>query len=571
MRRKWVREKSDQLLIEKLKKETLLDDLTLQVLTARGIDTPEAIEYFMRGTLEDIHDPRLLKDAEKAVAIIKEHILNKWVIVIYTDYDSDGAHGGAIAVELLEQAGATVYVYANNRFKQGYGLCKSGIDEICKLYPDVKLIVTVDNGISAFNGAEYAKNKGLNLIITDHHEPNADGSVPLSDAVVNPKQKNCKYPFKGLCGAGVIWKVLFLLYWEMDMDINIPYNALDMVAVATVGDLVPLLDENRILVKAGLEIIKEDRRLAYKHFREINNLTEINAHYVLAYKYVPMINAIGRLDGVVDKAIHMLLSKDEEEVKELVQYLYDINEKRKKLTAEQEKVALDFVNKYKIIDEKIPEVLVVYNKDFHEGIIGLIAGRLKETFNTTVIVFTDAEGCIKGSARSIEAFNIKEALDKCQKCLLGYGGHDMAAGLSMSLDKLDNLDQMINAVAKQTLTEDDFIKKYKFVSNVTESMLSFDTIEALKELEPFGMRFSKPLIRLSQFQVDKTYVMGDNKEHLKLVGKNGVSILAWRGADHYKAIGEPSCVKVLGSPEFNVYNNNVSIQFIVDGDNLYDN
>lgn len=564
MRRKWQLEKNDLNLVQKLQEETMLDEFTLRTLIARGIDTQEEIDKFMRGTVYDLYDSRLMKDAEEAVSIILTHREMGHKLCIYTDYDCDGGMGGSCAYIMAKEAGIDVCFYANNRFTQGYGLCKSGIDEILSKYPEVKIILTVDNGISAHDGIKYAKSKGLTVIVTDHHEPGC--TLPEADAIVNPKRKDDTYPFKGLCGAGVIWKLMLYLYYKLDIDLEKAYDVLDIVAVATVGDLVPLVDENRIIVKRGLELIKAEKRPVFRFFREVTKAQEINAHFTLGFQYCPMINSVGRLDGTIDTVINAFISNDEDTILQLVTYMFNKNEERKTLTIEQEKLSLEIVNSN--YGEEIPEILIVFDPSFHEGIIGLVAGRLKESFNRPVIVLTENNGHLKGSARSIEGLHIKEALDKCKSLLLGYGGHDMAAGLSIEPDNLEPLREFLLKVVKETLTEDDFVKKYKFIQGLNANQISLDMVDAIRELEPFGMGFPKPLIKLTNFKVNNIYSMGEDKNHLKLVG-NGLSIISWRGAEHYDMIGNPNKVKALGSPEINVYQNKVNLQFIVDGDNLY--
>lgn len=544
-----------------LKEDTMLDDLALQVLVNRGIDTPEMIDKFLNDNLNHLHNTREMKDAEKGVQIIKEAVINKEQIVILGDYDCDGTVACAVPVSALRNIGAKVDYYTNNRFTQGYGLMKSSVDEILERYPDTKLIVTVDNGIMAFEGASYAKSLGLKLVITDHHEPG--NSLPEADAIIDPKRTDETYPCKYLCGAGVIWKLMLLLYWELGEDLDYLYDKLDMVALATVGDIVPLLDENRIIVKEGLEKIKQEKSLVFKVLREVTGVTEINSHYTLGFVYVPMINAIGRMEGSVDLAIEMLISDDEDRIREIATYLKEVNDNRKELTISQQETG------ERLLDEKgIKEVVIVSDESFHEGIVGLVSGRLKESYNRPTIVLKKKDGILKGSARSISGLHLKEAFDKCSDLLLGYGGHEMACGLSLKEENLEAFENRIVEIAKSTFTEDDFVRKYHVDARLKTSEFTLDTVDVLKELEPFGNGFEKPLLMVEDFEVNKTFFMGEDKTHVKLIGENKLSLIIWREASKYKDRGEPKKLKALGYPEINVFNNNVNLQFTVDSDNF---
>lgn len=556
--RRWVYPKNNY---SHLKKATMLDDLTLQILTNRGIDTPDKIDKFLNGNLNHLYNTKDMKDAEKGVNIIKEAILNKEHIVVYGDYDADGALACVIAVSALRNLGANVDYYTNNRFTQGYGMMRSGIDEILIRYPDTKLIITVDNGISAFDGVNYAKEKGLKVVVTDHHE---QGEVlPNADAVIDPKRKDETYPCSYLCGTGVIWKIMLLLYWEMNVDLQYLYDKLDIVAMATVGDIVPLLDENRIIVKEGIKKIKEENNPTFRILREVTEVTEINSHYTLGFVYVPMVNAVGRMKGTVDLAIEMFLSEDEDRIKEIVLYLKEINDSRKELTSMQEEEGERLLAK-----KGVKEIIIIHSETFHEGIVGLVSGRLKETYNRPTIVLKEEDGILKGSARSIPGLHMKEALDECADLLLSYGGHELACGLSLESKNFEAFEDRLISIAKRELTEEDFIKKYHIDSVLRVSDFSIDIVDTLKALEPFGASFEKPIIMVSDFKVNKVFFMGEEKNHVKLVGDNGLSLIIWREASKYKDRGEPKLLRALGYPEINVFNNNVNLQFTVDGDNF---
>ncbi|PLS19778.1 single-stranded-DNA-specific exonuclease RecJ [Bacillus sp. M6-12] len=533
----------------------------LQILVNRGYTQADEIESFLFANMDNaLHDTRLMKDAETAVAIIKEAIENGEEIVVYSDYDSDGVNSAVVMTSLLRKAGAKAEFYTNNRFTQGYGMMPSGVDQILEHHPNTKLIVTCDNGIMAFEGVQHALDKGLKVVVTDHHEQG--DTLPNAHAVVDPKRHDCEYPFKGLCGAGVAFKLMLLLFWEMELPLEPVYDTLDIVALATVGDIVPLVDENRVMVQEGLKMIRDNKRAVFRIFQEVTEAKEINAHWTLGFIYVPMINAIGRLDGDPRRAIEMFFTEDEDEIRESIIYLKDLNEKRKGMTQEMCERAEEMIT-----EKGLKKVIVVYSDDFHEGIVGLIAGRLKEKYNRPTFVFTkNHDGLLKGSSRSIDNFHLKDSFKIVKEHMVGGGGHAKAAGLSIRLDQLEGFEKAVNDLADKWLTEDDFVKKYHVDARLDAKTIELDIVDDLKELEPFGESFPKPILVMENFKGDKPFYMGSEKQHVKL-GGNKVSLIMWSEAERFKAMGEPSEIKAIGFPQLNVFRGNVSLQFIVDGDN----
>ncbi|WPS85454.1 single-stranded-DNA-specific exonuclease RecJ (plasmid) [Brevibacillus halotolerans] len=550
-----------------------INDTSLKILANRGINTPEDIEKFMYGGIKDLHDPRKMKDAKLAVSIIEEAIRNEEHITVYGDYDCDGVGSTTIMAMLLEKAGAKVSFFTNNRFVHGYGMCPSGVDDMLALYPETKLVVTVDNGISAFAGVDYAKSMGLKVIVTDHHDQAE--TIPLADAIVNPKQHDCQYPFKGLCGAGVAFKLMLLLYWNMGYDLETVYETLDIVALSTVADVVPLLDENRIMVSKGLEMIAAEKRSVFRIFRSVTGVKTINAHYTIGMVYAPMVNAIGRLDGDPRRAIEMFFDQDEQKIEDTVRYLQEVNEIRKKMTVEQTEIAIAMIEGEleessglrKPGGKGLRYINVVYHPDFHEGIVGLIAGRLKERYNRPVYVFTKEHGFLKGSGRGIDGFHLKQAMDEIKHLLKGYGGHAKACGLSLEEENLNLFEEEMNKLAEAVLTEESFEKVHRIELVFEPHELTIDVVEELKELEPFGESFPKPVLAINNFKVEQQFFMGNEKQHVKLTCGN-LSVLMWSMSEQYREMGEPSIVKAIGFPELNIWNNSVSVQFVVDNDNI---
>jgi len=539
-----------------------LSDVALNVLYNRGFRRAEEIEQFLQGEIKDLHDPRLLKDAELATDILMDAIKQNLFIVVYGDYDNDGVSSTAVMTELLRKAGGRVGYYTNNRFKQGYGMMPSGVDEILEMYPETKLIVTVDNGIMAFDGVDYAKDKGLKVIVTDHHEQSA--TLPNADAIVDPKRKDCDYPFEGLCGAGVAFKLMLLMYYKMEKPLETVYDTLDIVALATVGDIVPLVDENRTLVQKGVELVQQEKRLVFRAMREVFGVKKVNAHFTFSFQYVPAINSLGRLSGNPRKAIDMYFEDDYEVVLKTVEELKAINEKRKDMTTTQ------CAEAEAMIQEKgLKHVIVAYSPNFHEGIVGLIAGRLKEEYNRPAFVFGGNKDNLKGSGRGIDGFHLKEALEvlKEKNLIVRGGGHAKACGLTITDSMLEGFEKEVNKLAKEVLTEEDFVKKYDIDYVFHPSEVTLDIVDELKMLEPFGEAFPKPKLVVDGFNVDKTFYMGEEKNHVKLINRD-LEMILFREAEFFKSIGAPSRVRAIGFPDINIWNNRVTVQFLIEQKNV---
>lgn len=547
-----------------LKKETGLDDLTLSILSNRGYKTKKDIENLMNLNINSLYNPKIMKDSLKAVKVIAQSISNNEKIIIYGDYDCDGAMGIVTGYLALKNLGASVEYYSNNRFKEGYQVSPEGVKNILKINPDTRLIITVDNGISGHDMVDFCKKNNIKVVITDHHLPGR--TLPKAEAVVNPKRKDCLYPFKELCGAGVIWKLMYLLYDELNRDLDYIYNLLDIVALATVADMVPLVEENRIIVKEGLKLMRKEKRKIFKILREETYTAkgDIDSHNTIGFTYGPMINAEGRLDGKPDKAVKMFLEEDEGDIRKYVRYLININEERKKITRKQVKIAKS------LIDSKgrLPYVILLKGY-FHEGIVGLIAGRIKEEYHRPAIVLTQVDsGVWKGSTRSIEAFHMKNSLDKVSKYLLSYGGHSQAAGLSIDGKNIFKFEKAINNFAKTILTEDDLVPKV-FIDYVVDSKISYDMIKVINALEPYGKDFEYPIIAIKNCHIIKPSYIGQGQKYAKLHSYD-YQIVMWNEEDveMYK-IDEPRKLRLAGSPEINIYNGKTNLQFRVIDNNWF--
>ena len=498
----------------KIAKDIGISRMISKILINRGIFLNDSIEIFLNGSLKDLHSPYSMNDIETAGKLIKRHISQDKKIRIVGDYDVDGVMSTYILYTSLLKLGASVDYVVPDRVKDGYGINESIVKSSKE--DSVGLIITCDNGISAFGAASLANQLGIKMIITDHHDfsyriekDEKVYMVPDADAVINPKNLKCEYPFKKLCGAGVAYKLIEYIYGLYEIDKNELYPLLEYVAIATVCDVVDLIDENRIIVKYGLNLIKDTQNIGLRALIEVSGIKNEIGTYHLGFVIGPTINASGRLDTAL-LALDLLLCKDEIKAYEMAENLRALNEDRKSIT----NVGIENV-KQQIKETKLKEdkVLVVFVPDIHESVAGIIAGRIKEIYNKPTIVLTKSVDGVKGSGRSIDEYNIFEELNECKELLKGFGGHPMAAGLSLHIDDIDNLRIKLNNIT--SLTEEDFYKK-KYIDLVLPiSFLNDDVMEELKILEPFGKGNSKPLFGEKGLSIKKLYKYGAKGNVLK--------------------------------------------------------
>lgn len=534
----------------------------VEVLYNRGIKTEEAILDFFDNDPSKVHNPLLMMDMEKGVLLVKEALAQNKHIVIYGDYDCDGASATTIGVLALRKLGANVDYFINNRFDHGYGIKPEGVKDLVKKFPTVDMLITVDNGIVAYEGIDYANELGIEVIVTDHHDPHPSGKMPNALAIINPKRPGDEYPFKGICGATVIHKFMLALYWELEHDLAYVEDMMDIVGMATVGDMMPLLDENRIFVKEALKLIQQSNRTAFAKLVKKTGISVINEE-MFGFKLVPMVNAPSRLLGDISLAVDLFLTDDEEEMDNKIDKLIALNDERKEITAVQEAIAMEMIEK--MGDQPM---YVLFNPAFHEGIVGLVAGRIKESFHRPAIVLTEHKGMAKGSGRSIDAFHVTNALHATSETLIGFGGHAGACGMSLDVTKIDELRKKLCDMAQNQLTEDDMTPKLLVDALVEPKDLTIDYVDELDTLRPFGQAFQKPNLQMKNFKMKDFLLMGENKNHLKVMGVGKVDILMFSYADKFEKMGAPRDVIAVGYPGLNVWKNKVSVQFQVVNDNL---
>ena len=500
---------------EKLNSEIKLNPLISRLLVNRDINSREEAENFLKGNIKNLLDGNLMKGMKQGVEIIKEAIETQKKIVIYGDYDCDGVCSTTILYRTFKSLNADFKYYIPDREEEGYGVNGNRIRKLKEQGAEV--IITCDNGISAFEQTKFAKELGLTMVITDHHDiPYVEEGdkkifhVPEADVVINPKQKDCSYPFKELCGAGIALKFSLCLLESMGKDIHEYKELLQYVAMATVCDVVELKGENRIILKEGLKIINATENIGLKSLIKETGLEgkEIG-EYHFGFVLGPTINATGRLE-TANLSVELLITEDEKEAEQLAKKLFELNKIRQELTSESvERVIEDIAREY----NKDEKVILVYDEEIHESIAGIVAGRVRERFNLPTIVMTRGKDMPKGSARSIEGYNMFEELNKCKDLIEKFGGHPMAAGLSVKEENLPLLKNKLNE--KCRLTDYDIIPIIKIDSPLPLERIDEELINNIEDLRPFGKGNSSPLFAVKNLNVTRVFLMGKEKNFLK--------------------------------------------------------
>lgn len=543
-----------------------IDPVIARIMRNRDVVGHEAIKMYLSDSIEAMHNPRDMKDIEKAKDIILDKIKSKVNIRIIGDYDIDGVTSITILYKALKKAGAIVDYTVPHRINDGYGINESLID---KAYNDgIDTIITCDNGIAAIEQIAYAKSKGMTVIVTDHHDipfhENDGKKVYLfseADATVNPKQSDCKYPFKKLCGASVAYKLVEIIYESLGLPGEDLEEYRQLAAVATVGDVVDLTDENRLLVKYGLSTMKTTGNVGLRTLIEECKLEidKISAYHI-GFVIGPCLNASGRLD-TAQKAVELLIEENPASAVEKAKVLKALNDDRKAMTEKQSALAIDLVENSKLAKDK---VLVVYLPECHESVAGIIAGRLREHFYRPTLVITDAENGAKGSGRSIEGYNMFEELTACRKLLDKFGGHPMAAGLSLKKENIETLRKMLNE--RCTLTSQQLIPVTWIDVPMPVDYVSFKFVGQLKLLEPFGKGNEKPEFADRKLIVRSTALIGKSQNVLKMKLESTSGNVV--DAVMFSAVSEniPQTdreINILYYPDINEYMGRKNLQFIV--------
>ena len=498
-----------------------ISEIVAKLLVNRGIYNIDIAKEFLEGNVSDFNNPKDMLGMNGAIELMQNSIISGEKILIVGDYDVDGVISTYVLYTAIKKCGGNVTFHIPDRIKEGYGINESIIRKASE--DNIDIIITCDNGIAAIEQTKLAKELGLKVIITDHHdvpfvEENGERKyiVPNADFVLNPKQEECKYKFDKICGATVAYKFVECLYEKFNINKEELYDLLQYVAIATVCDVVDLTSENRIIVKEGLKRINSTNNIGLKAlFKETGLEDKTITVYTLGFVIGPSINASGRLEQA-EWALKMLLSNNEIEAKELAEKLNDLNKERQELTKEGLEEAIEIIEKNNMTKDK---VLVVYLEDVHESIAGIIAGRVRERYNLPAIILTKAHDGAKGSGRSIEEYNMFEELLKCKDLLGKFGGHPMAAGMSIPNENIDEFRNRLNDVT--TLTDEDVIPKVSIDMGLNLSQINYDLIEQISLLEPYGKANPKPTFGMKKLKVVEANILGKNRNVLKLKLSDG--------------------------------------------------
>lgn len=496
-----------------------ISPIIARLMRNRDVIGDEAIDFYLNGTVEDLYDGLLMKDMDRAVDILKEKIEEGKKIRVIGDYDIDGVNATYILQQGLAGLGADVDTDIPDRIKDGYGLNQMLIDRA--LEDDVDTIVTCDNGIAAMSEIAYGKENGMTIVVTDHHEvPYLEENgkkkylLPPADAVVDPHRADCEYPFKGLCGAAVAYKLVEVLYRvsgksEQEVE-HLQDNLMENVAIATIGDVMDLVGENRVFVKKGLELLKTTKNEGLHALMQCTGVDTANLNtYHIGFVLGPCINAGGRLD-TAKRALELLNASNRREAVTLAADLKELNDSRKEMTEEGVEEAVRQIESSSWKDD---QVLVVYLPKCHESIAGIIAGRIKERYYRPTFVLTKGETGVKGSGRSIEAYDMFAEMSRCRELFTKFGGHKLAAGLSLEEEKVEVFRKRINELAD--LTEEDLQMKVSIDMRLPFPYINEELIHELKILEPFGKGNGKPLFAESKLRVIQPRIFGKNRNVLK--------------------------------------------------------
>ena len=564
--------------------ELKISDTVAKLLVNRGIYRIEDAKKFLNPQIGYFYKSDTMKDLYNAVNLLKKNIDAGKKILIVGDYDVDGVISTYVLYKSLIKLKANVKYHIPDRIKEGYGINEIIIKNAKK--DEIDLIITCDNGIAAIDQIKLAKELGISVIVTDHHDvpfkEDIDGKrefiIPSADCVVNPKQSDCKYPFKGLCGAGVVYKLIEALFEEYSINKAEVIDLLQYIAIATVCDVVDLVDENRIIVKKGLELLNNTSNIGLNALYEETGVKDKNITvYTIGFILGPSINASGRLEQAF-WALELLLSDDVNKAKQLAEKLNELNKERQDLTKKGVDKAISIIEENNMHHEK---VLVVYLDDIHESIAGIIAGRIREKYNLPTIILTKAHDGAKGSGRSIEEYNMFEELLKCKDLLGKFGGHPMAAGMSIPIENIEQFRERLNSL--HTLTEEDILVKVQIDMPLSLKKLSYGLIDEISLLEPYGKSNPKPTFGIKKLKLLEAKVLGKNKNVLKLsltdgtLGIEGIyfgdiegfekTIKGEFGEEEYSrvfnGISNNVYLDIVCFPEINEYMGNKKIQLFI--------
>lgn len=555
MKKKWEFYDTDEELVQKLSQQLKMSNILTSILVNRNITSPEKIRIFLNPTRNDFYDPFLLNDMEIAVERILKAIEQKEKVMIYGDYDADGITSITVLKKFLEERGLIVDYYIPNRLEEGYGLNKNAIEKIAK--QKYSLMITVDCGISAIEEIKLANNLGIETIITDHHE--TVEILPEAMAVVDPKRKDNTYPFRDLAGVGVVYKLIQALSIRLGLEEKEFLKYLDIVCIGTISDIVPLVDENRVIAKLGLKLIERTKNKGLKRLIEACNYSSIDAN-MISFGVAPRINACGRM-GFQEEAIRLFLSDDEAEVATITQKLNEYNKERQDTEKKIFEEAISKIQKEKMQENNC---IILGGENWHHGVIGIVSSKITDMYFKPSLLICFEGDMGKGSGRSIPGFDLHHALMETGDYLEKFGGHSMAVGLSVKKEKFEEFKKKFEELAKESNIQE-IIPVIYIDEEITMKEMTLELMQELKQLEPFGEKNKEPLFMLRNVKIDSIRSLSEGK-HIKLTLKEGISLIECIGfnlgflAEDYR-IGDK--VDVVGNLAENHYQNQTKVQIVL--------
>lgn len=553
MNKEWKIYEVDEKKVEEISSKYNLNKLISTILANRNITTEEEIRLFLSPTRKDFHNPFLITDMEKSVERIIKAIENKEKVTIYGDYDVDGITSITVLKSFLKDRGLETSQYIPNRLNEGYGLNNNAIEKIKEQGCD--LMITVDCGISAINEIDYANSIGIETIITDHHEPGNE--IPKAYAVIDNKRKDSKYPFRELAGVGVVFKLIQAIGIKLGLKEEEYLKYLDIVCVGTISDIVPLVDENRVIAKLGLMLIRQTRNIGLKSIIDTSGYTKIDSNSI-SFGIAPRINACGRM-GKAEDALELFLSKNYNEVSELAKKLNDYNKLRQDTEKEIYENAIKQIEQNKLDKNNS---IIVGGHNWHHGVIGIVSSKITEMyFKPSILLSFEEDGMGTGSGRSIPGFDLHEALTKCLDNVEKFGGHSMAVGLTVKKEKFEKFKKEFEQIAANSNVSE-IIPVINIDAKIDFSAINKDMVESLKQLEPFGEGNKMPVFVFKNLKIDSIRALSEGK-HLKLTLKEGNTVVNAIGfnignlAEEY-IIGDK--IDVVGVLEVNNFNGVESLQ-----------
>ncbi|MBN1516501.1 single-stranded-DNA-specific exonuclease RecJ [Candidatus Sumerlaeota bacterium] len=560
LRKQWEIQPARYDWIDRLQMQMGLPSVVAKILSNRGYDTIDKVEEFLDCSLAKLNNPFLLKDMDKAVKRIRQAMEQKQKILIYGDYDADGTTSTAILMRMfrfLEYDRAEYYV--PHRLLEGYGLNRDTLQRL--LGRDIGLIVTVDNGISANDAVDLANARGVQMVITDHHQPASE--LPNAIAVVDPARPDCNYPFKTLAGCGVAYKLVHAMLRELNIDEKkargFLFSLLDLVALGTVADIVPIQGENRSIVKHGLERLSKSTKPGVQALLRVAGCeNRPMTAGIISFFLTPRLNAAGRMDHA-SLAVDLMTTDDPAEAERLALRLDELNAQRRELEQEILLEAQEAIHKQCNLDEQ--KIIVIAGKNWHLGVIGIVASRILEQYHCPVVILSIEDTVAKGSARSLAGFDIHDALSKTQNLLLSFGGHRMAAGLKIETAHINDLRRDINKVVENMPLLEETLPKLLIDAEVTPEELTVEDVQAIRMLAPFGCSNPEPLLMMAGMELQRDpIVVGNNHLKLRLGGLDmlfdaiGFSLGDWmeefeQGCRNVEIVFSPSISTWGGSPK----------------------